>query len=565
MTIKYKYKGIENSIDKDSITLTTSGKYLEDNITIETDAGLYKSTYIPREVSSNGVYGFPANNFSFSLPDATSIGDNSLQYAFHGCTSLTDVSFPELVNIDDYSLYKTFASCTSLNSINFPKLTNISDYALSGTFNNCTSLTSVSFPSLISMNGNNPIGTCFSGCTSLTNVNLPVLTEIISGDNMFSNCTSLETIEFPELTILDSYFMFNGCKKLNTVLFPKLEHIKSWGRSKFANCSSLNYISFPSLNKIDTNGLEEAFKNCTSLTDVLFPALDSSSFGDYKDQFSSMLEGVNGCTVHFPSILSDVIGEWSSITSGFGGTNTTVLFDLPTDIYKYEVNFSNIPSDINIFRGYSNITDIGTKVYAIGSNSKDINLLIKRDGYIPVNYTFTITENTIIDISTLTINWIEMPQSLDLHYNYSGYENILGTLVDGNNFIINSDLQAITSGPSSYNINYGSSYGYILIQPSVDTVLSITGYVSSDSWDYGGIYIGTQEYRPIRNDIRIGATDGTGSWLFNTRGKNTSSTYTIDLTGGIVYYINFCYAKDDSGNSYEDRLIITDIVTTPKS
>ena len=46
MTIKYKYKGIENSIDKDSITLTTSGKYLEDNITIETDAGLYKSTYI---------------------------------------------------------------------------------------------------------------------------------------------------------------------------------------------------------------------------------------------------------------------------------------------------------------------------------------------------------------------------------------------------------------------------------------------------------------------------------------------------------------------------------------
>ena len=565
MTIKYKYKGIENNIDKDSITLTTSGKYLEDNITIETDAGLYKSTYIPREVSSDGVYGFPTNNFSFSLPDVTSIGNNSLQYAFQGCTSLTDVSFPELVSIDGYSLYRTFEYCTSLNSINFPKLTNISDYALNETFESCTSLTSVSFPSLTSMSGNNPIGCCFSGCTSLSSVNLPVLTEIISGDNMFTNCTSLETIEFPELTILDSYHMFDGCKKLNTVLFPKLEYIKSYGSYKFINCSSLNYISFPSLNKIDNYGLENAFNNCTSLTDVLFPALDSSSFGGYTNQFSDMLEGVSGCTVHFPSILSDVIGEWSDITSGFGGTNTTVLFDLPTDIYEYEVNFSNIPSDINIFRGSSNITDIGTKVYAIGSNSKDINLLIKRDGYIPVKHTFTITGNTIIDMSTLTINWVEIPQSLDLHYNYSGYENILYTLVDGNNFIINSDLQAITSGPSSYNINYGSSYGYILIQPAVDTVLSIVGYVSSDSWDYGGIYIGTQEYRPSRDDMRIGSTDGTGSWLFNKRGNNTSSTYTIDLTGGVTYYINFCYAKDTSGNSYEDRLIITDIVTTPKS
>lgn len=564
MTIKYKYKGIENSIDKDSITLTTSGKYLEDNITIETDAGLYKSTYIPREVSSDGVYGFPTNNFSFSLPDVTSIGNNSLQYAFQGCTSLTDVSFPELVNIDSYNLYRTFESCTSLNSINFPKLTNISDYALNETFQGCTSLTSVSLPSLISTNGTSPISNCFYGCTSLTNVNLPVLTEI-KGYNIFEKCTSLETIEFPELTILDSSWIFEDCKKLNTVLFPKLEYIKSYGRDKFANCSSLNYISFPSLNKIDTNGLENAFIYCTSLTDVLFPALDSTSFGNYTDQFLNMLTGVNGCTVHFPSILSDVIGEWSSVTSGFSGTNTTVLFDLPTDIYEYEVNFSNIPSDIIIFRGDSNITDTGTKVYAVGSNSKDINLLIKRDGYIPVKYTFTITENTIIDISTLTINWVEMPQSLDLHYNYSGYENILDTLVDGNNFIINSDLQAITSGPSSYNVSYGSSYGYIVIQPNVDTVLSITGYVSSDSWDYGGIYIGTQEYKPSNDDIRFGTTDGTGSWLFNTRGNNTSSTYTIDLTGGVTYYINFCYAKDSSGNRNEDRLIITDIVTTPKS
>ena len=43
-----------------------------------------------------------------------------------------------------------------------------------------------------------------------------------------------------------------------------------------------------------------------------------------------MLSGVTGCTVHFPSNLETVIGDWSSVTSGFGGTDTTVLFDLPS-------------------------------------------------------------------------------------------------------------------------------------------------------------------------------------------------------------------------------------------
>ena len=45
-----------------------------------------------------------------------------------------------------------------------------------------------------------------------------------------------------------------------------------------------------------------------------------------------MLDGVTGCTVHFPSNIQSVIGSWASVTSGFGGTNTTVLFDLPATV-----------------------------------------------------------------------------------------------------------------------------------------------------------------------------------------------------------------------------------------
>jgi hypothetical protein len=72
-----------------------------------------------------------------------------------------------------------------------------------------------------------------------------------------------------------------------------------------------------------------AFQGCTKLKTLSFPALTSNSFGSYTNQFNNMLSGVTGCKVHFPSNLQSVIGSWSSVTSGFTGTNTTVLFDLP--------------------------------------------------------------------------------------------------------------------------------------------------------------------------------------------------------------------------------------------
>ena len=80
---------------------------------------------------------------------------------------------------------------------------------------------------------------------------------------------------------------------------------------------------------IGVYAMQYAFQSCTGLTNISFPALTSTGFGSYTNQFNDMLQGVTGCTVHFPSNLQSVIGSWSGVTNGFGGTNTTVLFDLP--------------------------------------------------------------------------------------------------------------------------------------------------------------------------------------------------------------------------------------------
>ena len=66
----------------------------------------------------------------------------------------------------------------------------------------------------------------------------------------------------------------------------------------------------------------------TNISEIYFNSLTSQSFGSYIDQFDGMIKGVADCTVHFPSNLESVIGEWDDVVAGFGGTNTTVLFDL---------------------------------------------------------------------------------------------------------------------------------------------------------------------------------------------------------------------------------------------
>lgn len=46
------------------------------------------------------------------------------------------------------------------------------------------------------------------------------------------------------------------------------------------------------------------------------------------DRNNNVLSGVRSCTVHFPAAIQSTIGNWTSVQNGFGGTNTTVLFDL---------------------------------------------------------------------------------------------------------------------------------------------------------------------------------------------------------------------------------------------
>lgn len=97
----------------------------------------------------------------------------------------------------------------------------------------------------------------------------------------------------------------------------------------FYECTSLTSVNFNNVTSIGEYGLSWAFEGCTSLSSLSFPALTSSLSNNGVGQFSDILRGVTGCTVHFPSNLESVIGKWYDVTDGFSGIDTTVLFDLP--------------------------------------------------------------------------------------------------------------------------------------------------------------------------------------------------------------------------------------------
>jgi hypothetical protein len=271
---------------------------------------------IPREITSQGIYSMPlSSDFIFKLPDSvTTIGSYSLAYAFHSCNKLVSVNFNNVTSVSTNGLSYAFYGCLNLSSVtglnNITSVTTVS--AFSNAFIHCSQLASVDFSGLSLLSGTNCFWGIFQNCINLTSIDLSSLTTI-SGDYAmtyaFAGCSNLSSLDLSSVTTIDRRYAM---------------------QYTFENCTGLTSVDLSNLTTISGNyAMQYAFYNCTSLTSLSFPALTSTSFGSYTNQFNSMHSRVTGCAVHFPSNLQSVIGSWSDVTAGFGGTNTIVLFDLP--------------------------------------------------------------------------------------------------------------------------------------------------------------------------------------------------------------------------------------------
>lgn len=187
----------------------------------------------------------------------------------------------------------------------------------------------------------NVLQEAYKGSTNVIEVHIDKV-ETISGGTSLGDAfrqSTIEILSFDSLkTISGSSALSQICRQCLALVSIKFDSLKEITALKalwqaFLNCTALaTNINFNSLEEISgSQALQSAFSGCTGLNNksLSFPALKSTSFGSNTNQFNYMIRYVTGCTVHFPSNLQSVIGSWSDVTSGFGGTNTTVLFDLP--------------------------------------------------------------------------------------------------------------------------------------------------------------------------------------------------------------------------------------------
>lgn len=311
------------------------------------------ATFSAPELVAVGNYGlawaFADHNFaSVSFPELTNVGSKALQWAFavQRYSGGTTFSFPALTSVTGTNAFDyCWAMATSGNpvttcgptSVSFPALTSVTSmYAFQAAFLRCGLLASVDFSALTTISGSSAFIYAFqaSGITSVPFSALTTISGSSSLSNCFNSCTSLTTASFPALTTINGYSAlgecFRACTNLTTVSFPELTTIS--GSSAFAgtfrDCTSLTSASFPVLTDMSGSGaFQNAFNGCTALTSVSFPSLTANSFDTRTNQFTSMLTGVTGCTLHFPAATQAKIETMSGYPN-FGGTNTTVLFDL---------------------------------------------------------------------------------------------------------------------------------------------------------------------------------------------------------------------------------------------
>ena len=241
------------------------------------------------------------------------------------------------------------ASRTDSNVMDFTGVKTIPDYFLIRAYYDNTAISGPISLCDIETVGTWSCNRMFYYCSNITSLDWHSLKTIggtqYSCQEMFSHCTGLVSADLSSLEEITSEqgceYMFSGCSNLESVDLRSLRRTtKGSALARAFNNTKITKMKFCSLKSIFQMCFASAFYQCQYLTEVSFFALQSltGSFGTPTNHFSNMLSGCTNVTVRFPIALQATIGSWSDVTNGFGGTNTTVLFDIVTSLTGADTN-----------------------------------------------------------------------------------------------------------------------------------------------------------------------------------------------------------------------------------
>lgn len=245
---------------------------------------------------------------------------------------LNGTEFSSVTSIVDYGLSRIFSGNSNVSgTADFSKVTSIGNYGMAYAFYNTRISGTLDLSSLTTI-GYNGLVKAFTGA-NITGVNLSSLTTVSSSalNSTFANNNITGALDLSSITSIGDTGMsecFAGNSGITSVDLSSLQSIYRNGlRGTFLG-TQITSITFDSLVNIESSGMESFGGGMTSLQSLYFPAITSSTVQDYS--FEMMLDRENnGVTVHFPFNMQSIMKNWGSVSSGFGGMNTVILFDLP--------------------------------------------------------------------------------------------------------------------------------------------------------------------------------------------------------------------------------------------
>lgn len=280
-TVTYKGNTI-TTVENDTKTLLTQGKYLEGDIVLTDVSGSDEDTLLL--ALRNQVT-------SVSDPDLTSIRSYGLAYM----TALTSASFPNLQTINSYAFYNDAA--LAMNGWQFPKAKTIGNYA----FRYCYGLTGdVVLPSTVTSIGQYSFASC-------KNISTFTATGAIT---TFGTYTFVGASADHKMTVREIHL-----PNLGTSIALNL----NFGSTTAANaCQQLEIVDIGKAKSIAAN----TFANCYKLSTLIMRRTSVTTCANVSAFLNTPLRGYSSrtATIYVPESLIDsykAASVWTTI-NGYG-------------------------------------------------------------------------------------------------------------------------------------------------------------------------------------------------------------------------------------------------------